>query len=77
MLKPLWRLLLKDPAELTCDECFAVLEYYSELLVRGGADLLPKVLEHLQGCPECRIEHREALRRLEATYIQKQNGASK
>ena len=77
MLRPLWRLLLEDPAKLTCDECFAVLEYYSELLVQGGADLLPKVLEHLQGCPECRIEHREALHRLETTYIQKQNGASK
>jgi predicted anti-sigma-YlaC factor YlaD len=77
MLRPLWRLLLTDPAKLTCDECFAVLEYYSELLAHGGADLLPKVLEHLQECPECRSEHQEALHRLEATYREEWNGASK
>jgi len=68
MLRPLWRLLLKDPSKLTCDECFAVLEYYSELLAQGGTDFLPEVMEHLQGCPECRIEHQEALCHLEATY---------
>ena len=77
MVRPLWQLLLEDPSNLTCDECFAVLEYYSELLARGGADLLPEITEHLQGCPECRIEHQEALRHLEATYLEEQNGASK
>jgi hypothetical protein len=77
MLRPLWRLLLKDRSELTCDECFAVLEYYSELLAQGSADLLPEITEHLQGCPECRIEHQEALHHLEATYLEEQNGASK
>jgi hypothetical protein len=77
MVRPLWGLLLEDPSELTCDECFAVLEYYSGLLAQGGADLLPEVMEHLQGCPECWIEHQEALRRLEATYREEQNGESK
>jgi predicted anti-sigma-YlaC factor YlaD len=73
----LWRLLLKDPSKLTCDECFAVLEYYSELLAQGGTDLFPKVMEHLQGCPACRSEHQEALRCLEATHQEEQNGASR
>ena len=77
MVRPLWQLLLEDPSNLTCDECFAVLEYYSELLAQGGADLFPKAMEHLQGCPECRSEHQEALRCLEATHQEEYNGASK
>jgi hypothetical protein len=68
---------LEDRSKLTCDECFAVLEYHSELLAQGGAGLLPKVLEHLQGCPECWSVHHEALRRLEAIHREEQNGASK
>ena len=64
MAKPLWQLLLKDPANLTCDECFAVIEYYAEGLARSGADLLPKVIEHLKRCPQCELQHRDALRRL-------------
>ena len=74
MLRPLWQLLLEDTSKLTCDECSAVLEYYAELLAWGGADLLPVVREHLQGCPECRSEHQEALHRLEATCREEQNG---
>jgi hypothetical protein len=71
MMRSLWQVLLEDPSQLTCDECFAVLEYYSDLLTQRGAGILPKVMEHLQGCPECRIEHQEALRRLEITHHKK------
>jgi hypothetical protein len=74
MVTPLWQVLLKDPSKLTCDECFAVLEYYSELLAKGGDALLPEVMEHVRGCPECRFEHREALRRLEIAYQEDQDG---
>jgi hypothetical protein len=66
MARSLWKLLLENPSKLTCDKCFAVLEYYSELLAQGNVDLLPEVLEHLQGCPECWRVHQEALRCLEA-----------
>jgi hypothetical protein len=62
--KPLWQLLSDDPSNLTCDECFAVMEYYADVLATTGADLLPKVLDHLRSCPSCRAQHREALRRL-------------
>ena len=65
MARSLWKLLLEDPSKLTCDECFAVLEYYSELLAQGKVDLLHEVIEHLQGCPECWRVQQEALRRLE------------
>jgi hypothetical protein len=62
--RPLWQLLSEDPSKLTCDECFAVIEYYADVLATVGPDLLPKVLAHLRSCPTCRAQHREALRRL-------------
>ena len=66
MVRPLWQLLLEDPSDLTCDEVFAVMEYYAEVLAMGSTDLLPEVIEHLKGCPDCELQHREALRRLVA-----------
>jgi hypothetical protein len=64
--KALWQLLLEDPSALTCDECFALVEFYAYALATTGRDLLPKVLEHLRACPSCRAEHAEALRRIMA-----------
>ena len=64
MTRPLWKLVLKDPSSLTCDECFALMEYYAEVLTRGDTSILPKVLDHLKRCPYCASQHREALRRL-------------
>ena len=64
MVRPLWQLLLEKPSDLTCDECFAVMEYYAELLAGGNTDILPKIFEHLEGCPNCELQHREALLRL-------------
>jgi predicted polyphosphate/ATP-dependent NAD kinase len=67
MVRPLWQLVLEDPSNLTCDECFALMEYYAEVLARGGTSVLPQVLDHLKRCPYCASQHREALRRLIAT----------
>ena len=67
MERPLWQLVLADPSELNCDECFAVIEYYAEALTQGSVDLLPEVIEHLKGCPSCAVQHREALHRLVAS----------
>jgi hypothetical protein len=51
MVRELWQLLLEDPSNLTCDECFSVMEYYAELLAEGGTDCLPEVIERLKECP--------------------------
>jgi predicted polyphosphate/ATP-dependent NAD kinase len=67
MVRPLWKLALEDPSSLTCDECFALMEYYAEVLTKGNASILPKVLDHLKRCPYCAAQHREALRRLVAS----------
>jgi hypothetical protein len=63
MSKALWQLLLEDPSDLTCDECFAVMEYYADVLV-GRGDLPSKVIEHLERCPDCALRYRQVLRRL-------------
>jgi hypothetical protein len=67
MIRPLWQLVLEDPSSLTCDECFALMEYYAEVLAGGGTSILPKVLDHLKRCPYCASQHREALRHLAAS----------
>ena len=66
-MRPLWQLLLEDPSDLTCDECFAVMEYYAELLAKGSTDRLPEVIERLKECPPCEVQHREELRHLIAS----------
>jgi hypothetical protein len=51
--------------EVSCEECFELLDQYVELELAGAdADAhLPGMREHLQGCPACREDH-ESLREL-------------
>ena len=59
------RLLGPEGPELGCDECFAELDRYVELELRGtDANVaVPGMRAHLDGCPACREEH-ESLRAL-------------
>ncbi len=59
------RLLGPVGAEVTCEECFELLDEYVELELAGAdADrALPGLREHLEGCPACREDH-ESLRDL-------------
>jgi hypothetical protein len=45
--------------EVTCEQCFELLDQYVELEVAGAdADAqLPGLRTHLDGCPACREEH--------------------
>jgi hypothetical protein len=54
------RLLGPDGSELSCEECFAELDRYVELELRGaGADArVPGMREHLEGCSACAEDHR-------------------
>jgi len=61
--RPLWQLLIlandnKNSLHLSCNECFALLEYDADLLAAGAdPDKLQAVIEqHLQLCSECRAE---------------------
>jgi hypothetical protein len=57
------RLLGPDGREVSCEQCFELLDQYVELELAGAdADArLPGMREHLQGCPACREDH-ESLR---------------
>ena len=61
----LGRLLGPAEPEVGCDECFAKLDQYVELELKGAdADAaIPGLRAHLAGCPACREEH-ESLRAL-------------
>ena len=61
------RLLGPEGPEVTCEECFELLDEYVELEV-AGADpdaRLPGMRAHLDGCPACHEDH-ESLRDLVA-----------
>ena len=57
------QLLGPSGPEVTCEECFELLDEYVELELAGeDADRrLPGLREHLQGCPACNEDH-ESLR---------------
>jgi hypothetical protein len=61
------RLLGPAGPELTCDQCFEMLDEYVDLEATGSdADArVPGMRAHLDGCPACREEH-ESLRALVA-----------
>jgi hypothetical protein len=59
------RLLGPARPEVTCEECFELLDRYVEIEL-GGADAdagIPGMRPHLQGCPACREDY-ESLRAL-------------
>jgi len=62
------RLLGPAEPEVSCDECFELLDQYVDLEVAGeDADArLPGMRAHLQGCPACHEDH-ESLRELVAS----------
>jgi hypothetical protein len=57
------RLLGPTGPELTCDECFALLDRYVDLEAAGAdADAaIPGLRAHLEGCPACREDHESLL----------------
>jgi len=54
------RLLGPGVPELTCEECFAELDRYVELVVAGerADDRVPGMHPHLEGCPACAEDFR-------------------
>jgi anti-sigma factor RsiW len=58
-------LLGPSGAELTCEECFDLLDVYvdSELAGEHADEHVPGMRKHLAGCPACAEEH-ESLRDL-------------
>jgi hypothetical protein len=51
------RVLGPGRPEVTCDECFELLDRYVELELGESDAGLPGMEAHLEGCPACREEH--------------------
>jgi hypothetical protein len=57
------RLLGPSGLEVTCDECFDLLDAYveREALVGDAEDAMPGLTAHLRGCPACAEDHASLL----------------
>ena len=57
------RLLGPAGAEVTCEECFELLDQYVDLEIAGedAEARLPGMAAHFEGCPACHEDH-ESLR---------------
>jgi hypothetical protein len=53
------RLLGPGTPELTCEECFELLDRYVELELAGqdANSAVPGMRAHLEGCPACHEDH--------------------
>jgi len=63
------RLLGPEGPELTCEQCFDLLDRYVDLEVTGAAadDQVPGMRAHLDGCPACDEDHASLLAFVSAT----------
>lgn len=59
------RLLGPTGAQVSCEQCFELLDQYVDLELDGrdADDRIPGMRAHLDGCPACREEH-QSLRAL-------------
>ena len=57
------RLLGPAGPELTCEQCFDLLDRYVDLEVAGAAadEQVPGMRAHLEGCPACDEDHASLL----------------
>ena len=54
----LYALLGPGAPELTCEECFELLDVYVELGAAADA-AIPGMRPHLRGCPACHEDHED------------------
>ncbi|HVM70240.1 MAG TPA: hypothetical protein VMT91_00670 [Anaerolineales bacterium] len=56
-------LSMTEEQELSCDDVFALLDQFAELIQRGedASQLMPMVQKHLNMCPDCREEYETLL----------------
>lgn len=70
----LWKILLnrvsERPRRLTCEECFALITHFADMLLRGQrpAEVEKRARRHLQHCPDCREQHEQRLQALLAAH---------
>lgn len=69
-MESLWQVLLHASANqqdpLSCDECFVLMDYLSDLLSNGHPpdQVLPLAEKYLERCPACPEKHQQAMAEL-------------
>lgn len=58
---------MTEEQELSCDEVYALVDQFAEIVKRGedGSLLMPLVQKHLNMCPDCREEYEALLKMME------------
>ncbi len=58
---------MTDEQELSCDEVYAILDQFAEMIKQGedASELMPMVQKHLNMCPDCREEYETLLKMME------------
>jgi hypothetical protein len=67
--RPIWRLLLEEPEDLTSEACFAVIDYYLEKLGDQPDALASTIGPYLAHCPQWNLEKQVALYHLMAQRV--------
>ena len=78
MTKPLWQTLLKsaletEEDEIDCQECYDLLDEYTDLLIAGAAPckVMYLVKQHLKHCPDfVRFRRRTTLTKIAPHMVQ-------
>ena len=67
MPKLLRSISMTDEQELSCDEVYALMDQFAEMVKRGedASRLMPMVQKHLNQCPDCREEYEALLKMME------------
>jgi len=68
MQKLMQMVSMTEEQELTCDEVFALVDQFAELVQQGqdASGLMPMVQKHLDLCPDCREEYESLLAMMKA-----------
>jgi len=68
MQKLMQMVSMTEEQELTCDEVFALVDQFAELVQQGqdASGLMPMVQKHLDLCPDCREEYESLLAMIKA-----------
>jgi hypothetical protein len=67
--RPIWRLLLEEPEELTSEACFAVIDYYLETLGDQPDALASTIGPYLENCSQWNLKKQMALYHLMAQRV--------
>lgn len=78
--RPLFEIFSLSPTAesditLTCDDCFAILDYFVDLVIDGFTleEIKKPLLHHMNHCPDCREHYLQRINEIEEQLKQRRN----